>query len=51
MVNSEIPRAEDITSAIEALKGNKRVWQGWIWAIPIGAIVVLAYYLTPYFTQ
>jgi len=30
---------------------NKRVWHGWIWLVPIGAIAVLAYYLTPYFTQ
>lgn len=30
---------------------NKRVWHGWIWLVPIGAVVVLAYYLTPYFTQ
>jgi hypothetical protein len=29
----------------------KRVWHGWIWLVPVGALAVLAYYLTPYFTR
>jgi hypothetical protein len=29
----------------------KRVWHGWIWVVPLGALAVLAYYLTPYFTR
>jgi len=29
----------------------KRVWHGWIWVVPLGAISVLAYYLSPYFTR
>jgi hypothetical protein len=29
----------------------KRVWHGWIWVVPLGAISVLAYYLLPFFTR
>src|SRR5215211_6908678 len=28
---------------------NERVWPGWVWVVPIGAMAVLGYYLTPYF--
>jgi hypothetical protein len=27
------------------------LWQGWVWLVPIGALAVLAYYLTPFFTR
>lgn len=30
---------------------QKRLWYGWIWIVPVGAIGVLAYYLAPYFRQ
>ena len=30
---------------------NERVWPGWVWVVPIGAMAVLGYYLTPYFTR
>jgi hypothetical protein len=30
---------------------NERLWPGWACVIPIGAMVVLGYYLTPYFTR
>jgi hypothetical protein len=29
----------------------RRLWPGWMWAVPLGAIAVLVYYLTPYFTR
>jgi len=30
---------------------NQRLWPGWACVVPIGALAVLAYYLTPYFTR
>src|SRR5262249_5814086 len=30
---------------------TRRVWPGWIWVVPLGAITVLVYYLSPYFTR
>ncbi len=32
-------------------KWNQRLWPGWVSAVPIGALAVLAYYLSPYFTR
>jgi len=32
-------------------KWNDRIWPGWTWAVPVGALAVLTYYLTPYFTR
>jgi len=32
-------------------KWNQRLWPGWVCVVPIGALGVLAYYLTPYFTR
>ena len=32
-------------------KWNQRLWPGWVCVVPIGALAVLAYYLTPYFTR
>ena len=32
-------------------KWNQRLWSGWVYVVPIGALAVLAYYLTPYFTR
>jgi len=32
-------------------KWNQRLWGGWVCVVPIGALAVLAYYLTPYFTR
>ena len=30
---------------------QQRLWPGWVWLVPIGALTVLAYYLTPFFTR
>jgi hypothetical protein len=30
---------------------QQRLWPGWAWLVPIGALAVLAYYLTPFFTR
>jgi hypothetical protein len=30
---------------------QQRLWPGWVVVVPIGALAVLAYYLTPYFTR
>jgi hypothetical protein len=30
---------------------QQRLWPGWVWLVPIGALAVLAYYLTPFFTR
>jgi hypothetical protein len=30
---------------------QRRLWPGWVCVVPIGALAVLAYYLTPYFTR
>jgi hypothetical protein len=30
---------------------TQRVWPGWVWAVPLGSLAVLGYYLTPYFTR
>jgi hypothetical protein len=30
---------------------RERLWPGWAWLVPIGALSVLCYYLTPYFTR
>ena len=32
-------------------KWNQRLWPGWVCVVPVGALAVLAYYLTPYFTR
>jgi hypothetical protein len=32
-------------------KWNQRLWPGWVCIVPIGALAVLTYYLTPYFTR
>jgi len=32
-------------------KWNERIWPGWVCAVPLGALAVLGYYLTPYFTR
>jgi hypothetical protein len=40
-----------IATAIAPAAWNKRLWHGWIWLVPVGALGVLAYYLTPYFTR
>jgi len=30
---------------------TQRVWPSWTWVVPIGALAVLGFYLTPYFTR
>jgi hypothetical protein len=30
---------------------SERLWPGWVWVVPVGALAVLGYYLSPYFTR
>jgi hypothetical protein len=30
---------------------TRRLWPGWSWVVPLGALCVLGYYLVPYFTR
>jgi hypothetical protein len=30
---------------------RERLWPGWTWVVPMGALAVLGYFLSPYFTQ
>jgi len=30
---------------------HRRLWPGWAWLVPAGALTVLGYYLVPYFTR
>jgi drug/metabolite transporter (DMT)-like permease len=30
---------------------NERLWPAWAWIVPLGALAVLGYYLTAYFTR
>jgi len=30
---------------------TQRLWPGWAWVVPLGALAVLGYYLSPYFTR
>ncbi len=39
------------TSFFAPTAWNERLWPGWVCVVPIGALAVLAYYLTPYFTR
>jgi hypothetical protein len=39
------------TSVFAPARWTHRLWPGWMWIVPVGAIVVLVYYLTPYFTR
>ena len=38
-------------SFFAATRWQQRLWQGWVLLVPVGALVVLAYYLTPFFTR
>ena len=38
-------------SCLAPARWSQRVWSGWAWVVPIGALAVLGYYLAPYFTQ
>jgi hypothetical protein len=40
-----------IVSYFVPTKWNQSVWPGWVWVVPVGALAVLGYYLTPYFTR
>jgi hypothetical protein len=40
-----------VVSYFVPARWNERVWPGWVWVVPIGAMVVLGYYLTPFFTR
>jgi hypothetical protein len=33
------------------VRWSNRLWPGWTWVVPLGALSVLGYYLSPYFTQ
>jgi hypothetical protein len=43
--------AAAVISFFAPTKWNQRLWPGWVCVVPIGALAVLAYYLTPYFTR
>jgi len=43
--------AAAIGTAFAPAQWSERLWPGWTWSIPLGALVVLGYYLTPYFTR
>jgi len=30
---------------------TQRIWPGWMWVVPLGAVTVTTYYLAPYFTR
>jgi len=30
---------------------REQLWPGWAWAVPLGTLIVLGYYLVPYFTH
>jgi hypothetical protein len=30
---------------------SERLWPGWTWLVPVGSLMVLGYYLVPYFTR
>lgn len=38
-------------SLFSPAKWTQRLWPGWTLVVPVGAIGVLTYYLTPYFTR
>ena len=40
-----------VASYFTPAKWNERVWPSWALVVPIGSLVVLGYYLTPYFTR
>jgi hypothetical protein len=40
-----------IIALILPARWNERVWPGWVCAVPVAALVILAYYLSPYFTR
>jgi hypothetical protein len=40
-----------IVSYLVSAKWGERVWPGWASVVPIGALAVVGYYLTPYFTR
>jgi hypothetical protein len=40
-----------VISFFAPMRWQQRLWQGWVWLVPIGALAVLAYYLTPFFTR
>jgi len=40
-----------VVSLLMPIAWNERVWPGWTWAVPAGALAVLGYYLVPYFTR
>ncbi len=43
--------AAGVISFFAPTRWQQRLWQGWVWLVPIGALAVLAYYLTPFFTR
>jgi len=40
-----------VLSFFTPIAWNERLWPGWAWAVPAGALAVLGYYLVPYFTR
>jgi hypothetical protein len=40
-----------VISLLAPASWTQRLWPGWAWVIPLGALAVLGYYLSPYFTR
>jgi hypothetical protein len=43
--------AATLVSCLVPAGWSERLWPGWLWVVPIGAVAVLGYYLSPYFTH
>ncbi|MFL6798751.1 MAG: hypothetical protein ACJ8F3_15180 [Xanthobacteraceae bacterium] len=61
-VELELLKSRSLAAAIAAViaaeavlllpaRWSKRLWPGWASLVPVGALAVLAYYLSPYFTR
>ena len=40
-----------VISLLAPASWTRRLWPGWAWVVPLGALAVLGYYLSPYFTR
>ena len=40
-----------VISLLAPASWTQRLWPGWAWVVPLGALAVLGYYLSPYFTR
>jgi hypothetical protein len=40
-----------VISLLAPASWTQQLWPGWAWMVPLGALAVLGYYLSPYFTR